>query len=214
MKKVIMLFIAVIILTLAVTAHPGKTDSKGGHYDRQNGGYHYHHGYPAHKHTNGECPYDYDTQTQESEKEPSTKETSSKNNTSQSTNTISKKHTGKNKYNVFVYILSFVAAFFLIYGIPLVLVFRQEIKYFFKKLYCCIRDFLYEYKVIIGLIIGFVLLCMLIHFLDNETKDIPETTKSVVYYGEDFPRLTYPSFGDSYEKPTFDLSWMEPIEKK
>ena len=34
------------------------TDSNGGHYDRQNGGYHYHHGYPAHDHPNGVCPYE------------------------------------------------------------------------------------------------------------------------------------------------------------
>lgn len=71
MKKVITVFIALIILTSIVTAHPGKTDSKGGHYDRKNGGYHYHHGYPAHEHKNGECPYDFETQTQKSEKEPS-----------------------------------------------------------------------------------------------------------------------------------------------
>lgn len=39
-------------------AHGGDTDSKGGHYDRSTGLYHYHHGYSAHQHPNGVCPYD------------------------------------------------------------------------------------------------------------------------------------------------------------
>ena len=43
--------------------HGGRTDSKGGHRDKKNGGYHYHHGEPAHEHPNGVCeydPYDYE----------------------------------------------------------------------------------------------------------------------------------------------------------
>jgi len=38
-------------------AHSGRTDSKGGHHDRINGGYHYHHGRGPHQHKNGNCPY-------------------------------------------------------------------------------------------------------------------------------------------------------------
>lgn len=41
-------------------AHGGRTDSQGGHHDRKNGGYHYHHGRPAHSHYQGHCPYDAD----------------------------------------------------------------------------------------------------------------------------------------------------------
>ena len=37
--------------------HGGGTDSNGGHRDRKNGGYHYHHGEPAHQHPNGICEY-------------------------------------------------------------------------------------------------------------------------------------------------------------
>jgi hypothetical protein len=37
--------------------HSGGTDGAGGHYDHSTGEYHYHHGYPAHQHPNGECPY-------------------------------------------------------------------------------------------------------------------------------------------------------------
>ena len=44
-------------------AHPGRTDSKGGHYNRTTGAYHYHHGYPEHQHTNGVCTYSYDDKT-------------------------------------------------------------------------------------------------------------------------------------------------------
>lgn len=43
-------------------AHSGRTDSQGGHHDNKNksglGSYHYHHGYPAHLHPGGVCPYD------------------------------------------------------------------------------------------------------------------------------------------------------------
>lgn len=46
---------------LVVEAHSGRTDSRGGHHDYKNksglGSYHYHHGYSAHLHTNGVCPY-------------------------------------------------------------------------------------------------------------------------------------------------------------
>lgn len=45
-----------------VSAHSGRTDASGGHHDYKNksglGSYHYHHGYPAHLHENGICPYD------------------------------------------------------------------------------------------------------------------------------------------------------------
>lgn len=44
-------------------AHTGRTDLNGGHYNRSTGEYHYHHGYPAHQHTNGACPYDFDDKT-------------------------------------------------------------------------------------------------------------------------------------------------------
>lgn len=58
-----------MMLTTVATAHPGDTDSNGGHYDRSTGEYHYHHGYPAHDHYDMDgdgdidCPYDFDDQT-------------------------------------------------------------------------------------------------------------------------------------------------------
>ena len=58
MKRIITFAVAVMLLSTSVMAHPGGTDSHGGHIDHSTGEYHYHHGYPAHQHTNG-CPYDY-----------------------------------------------------------------------------------------------------------------------------------------------------------
>ena len=47
---------------IVAEAHSGRTDSQGGHHDNKNksglGSYHYHHGYEAHLHPNGVCPYD------------------------------------------------------------------------------------------------------------------------------------------------------------
>ncbi len=61
----ITLFILFLLInvTTVVFAHSGKTDSSGGHYNSSTGSYHYHHGYPAHQHPNGDCPYDFDDRT-------------------------------------------------------------------------------------------------------------------------------------------------------
>lgn len=65
MKRLLVLVLA-LLLSLPVLAHSGRTDSDGGHYDRSTGEYHYHHGYSAHQHEGGECPYDFDDRTGES----------------------------------------------------------------------------------------------------------------------------------------------------
>lgn len=60
----ILLFL-VMTLPMTALAHPGKTDSKGGHTDWSTGEYHYHHGYSAHQHYDmdgdgkADCPYDF-----------------------------------------------------------------------------------------------------------------------------------------------------------
>ena len=54
-----------LLLSLSVVAyaHPGRTDSDGGHINHSTGEYHYHHGYPEHQHydIDGDgdldCPY-------------------------------------------------------------------------------------------------------------------------------------------------------------
>lgn len=61
MKKrifvIILSLVTAIGLSVLCFAHSGRTDSNGGHYNRSTGEYHYHHGYPAHQHINGVCPY-------------------------------------------------------------------------------------------------------------------------------------------------------------
>ncbi len=59
--SVLLLFL-IVFVPFTSFAHSGRTDSSGGHRDNCNqsglGYYHYHcNGFPAHLHTNGECPY-------------------------------------------------------------------------------------------------------------------------------------------------------------
>lgn len=74
MKRIPVLIACITLVALiggssTVSAHPGKTDEKGGHYDAETGEYHYHHGYPAHQHYDidgdgkADCPYDFDDRT-------------------------------------------------------------------------------------------------------------------------------------------------------
>ncbi len=81
MKKHLLILCALFLaLSVTASAHSGRTDWRGGHYVRGTGEYHYHHGYPAHQHTNGICPYNYHDKTGEnsggssenSDSEPST----------------------------------------------------------------------------------------------------------------------------------------------
>lgn len=60
-KRTSIILLSLTILPASLFAHPGRTDSRGGHKDNKNksglGSYHYHcGGNPAHLHTNG-CPY-------------------------------------------------------------------------------------------------------------------------------------------------------------
>lgn len=78
MRKLPSAFLYFLVVTVLFTfvmtasAHPGKTDSNGGHWDSETGEYHYHHGYPAHDHYDADgdgtidCPYDFDDQTNHS----------------------------------------------------------------------------------------------------------------------------------------------------
>ncbi len=70
MKRFLCLILLIIILlfnfSITLSAHSGKTDSNGGHYDHSTGEYHYHHGYSAHQHFNGKCPYNYNDKTSQS----------------------------------------------------------------------------------------------------------------------------------------------------
>lgn len=68
-KKFSLYIIMALLLLTVASAHPGRTDSHGGHRDSETGEYHYHHGYRAHQHTDldgdgkVDCPYNFDDQT-------------------------------------------------------------------------------------------------------------------------------------------------------
>lgn len=62
--KYFVLFIIIgLFVSTTICAHPGRTDSDGGHNETATSEYHYHHGYSAHQHTDGKCPYDYNDKT-------------------------------------------------------------------------------------------------------------------------------------------------------
>lgn len=71
MRLLKLLVVLALCLSLSVTAfaHPGKTDSSGGHTNHSTGEYHYHHGHSAHQHYdqdgdgNLDCPYDFKDMT-------------------------------------------------------------------------------------------------------------------------------------------------------
>lgn len=83
----ISLILFAFLFSFSSSAHPGKTDSDGGHYDQSAREYHYHHGYPAHKHPNGLCPYD-DTQASRTATSLTTYDQQSTATTSESSSTI------------------------------------------------------------------------------------------------------------------------------
>ena len=67
MKRIFSLILSAALLLLfpaSVFAHAGKTDANGGHFDLSTGEYHYHHGFPAHQHTDGYCPYNFEDETE------------------------------------------------------------------------------------------------------------------------------------------------------
>ena len=67
--KLLLVLALCLCLSVVVSAHPGGTDSNGGHTDHETGEYHYHHGYPAHQHRDMDgdgvldCPYLFDDKT-------------------------------------------------------------------------------------------------------------------------------------------------------
>ena len=72
MKRIFLTtLVATLLLPFPAFAHPGGTDANGGHTDRETGDYHYHHGYEAHYHTGGVCPFAFDDQTGSNSGEPS-----------------------------------------------------------------------------------------------------------------------------------------------
>lgn len=108
-KTICLVALCILLLTINVYAHSGRTDSSGGHYNHSTGEYHYHHGYSAHDHydMNGDgiidCPYDFDDKTNHNNKSSSNPNNSSitSNKTNNSTNT-SENNTEKSKNKITV----------------------------------------------------------------------------------------------------------------
>lgn len=97
MKKlsfIVVLFFLIISCSTTLYAHPGGTDSNGGHYNRSTGEYHYHHGYSAHQHPGGVCPYDAGSNDSDD-----SKSNSISSNVSKQENSISK-NSSSNSSNV------------------------------------------------------------------------------------------------------------------
>ena len=87
-------FIFLIIFSTVTFAHSGRTDSNGGHKDKNNvsglGGYHYHcGGYPAHLHTNGVCPYNSNANTVNEKADYTARNSNISNNSSKNKDTTS-----------------------------------------------------------------------------------------------------------------------------
>lgn len=67
--SVALILLCFSFLSVIAYAHPGGTDSSGGHYNRSTGEYHYHHGHSAHDHYDMDgdgvidCPYDFEDAT-------------------------------------------------------------------------------------------------------------------------------------------------------
>lgn len=84
-----LLFAITLCLSLSVvaSAHPGRTDSNGGHTDHSTGEYHYHHGYSAHQHRDLDgdgdldCPYSFKDKTGSSEGKTESQKGTTKNGT-------------------------------------------------------------------------------------------------------------------------------------
>ena len=186
---------------MPVYAHQGKTDSKGGHYDRQNGGYHYHHGYPAHEHKNGECPYDFETVTRETKKEPSEEKSLQESNKDQDANTAQNKNKNTKIDEIVAIVFAVLFLFFIYIGLPLIIEHKTKIKNFFSKIWRIICDFYTDNFEIIWIVIIFVGMLTLIAFFGkglDKSEDSKERTTSTFYY-ENIDK-------DILEPPSIDTS--------
>lgn len=110
MKKNLIIFcivtMCVLLFSIFATAHPGKTDSNGGHINHSTGEYHYHHGYPAHSHYDmdedgiRDCPYDLDDKTNHNSSSGNSSNSSDQNNKTSNSTSISESNTQKTKKTI------------------------------------------------------------------------------------------------------------------
>lgn len=136
-KIIVLLFLIILFMSSLLYAHSGRTDSSGGHYNRSTGEYHYHHGYPAHQHSNGICPYLIDNSTNNGSSNNNSNSNSNSNINSNNTNSTSKSTTlnsvetttsGINWNEIIGY-----GVMFLFIGLPILLSFWDSIAFKNKK---------------------------------------------------------------------------------
>lgn len=90
---IILSFVLTMSISISVLAHSGRTDGAGGHYDHSTDEYHYHHGYPAHQHKNGMCPYSFDDNADSRNNASSNKRKTTKSTSSESDENWFSQHT-------------------------------------------------------------------------------------------------------------------------
>lgn len=104
-KNILLVLLALSLFVPFCAAHRGRTDENGGHAEAATGEYHYHHGFPAHDHPNGICPYEGEEPESAlvdyTEPEPIPEPTN---------------QTGGNKMNIFEYVSTI--GYFLVMFIP------------------------------------------------------------------------------------------------
>lgn len=104
---VFLLIISLFLISPVSLAHSGGTDEEGGHNSPD--GYHYHHGYPAHQHPNGECPYDFDDNVDHRER------------SSDSSDSISTQSNKSSFLSTLLQLLTIFAIFFISFGLPAII---------------------------------------------------------------------------------------------
>ena len=138
LQKLLLVFALCLCLSVVVSAHSGKTDSSGGHWDNSAGEYHYHHGYSAHKHydmdSDGDldCPYSFDDKTGSSSNHSGSytiKKTPSDKNESSSDDTEPVKTSNSTKNKDYSWLNAIIGCFIL-YGFVL---FIEKMKWWINK---------------------------------------------------------------------------------
>ena len=125
--KLLIAIILCLCLPVLVSAHPGRTDYYGGHYDHSEGEYHYHHGYSAHQHYDKdgdgilECPYAFSGKPNSSENHSNSytfKKSPSNNNESSNNDTEPVKTSNSKKSKDYIWLWTIISCI-VIYGLPI-----------------------------------------------------------------------------------------------
>lgn len=124
------LVLAAVLCLGSASAHPGRTDANGGHHVTATGEYHYHHGYPAHQHPGGVCPY-AETEEEKSIQERLDDTIKSGGGDSQAINTAEpEQEKAKNQTGGLIALGAFVTIFFVL---PLLSAIIEGISWYLEK---------------------------------------------------------------------------------